>query len=135
MLRELIFRGWYLLIDKEILEIFLEEFDSLYVNVKKTLEDITSGQETTLFEIFRSFHTWKGNAAILNFNKMYNVAKAYEDYFKPKQNDKTLSILEIEALTDCLNALKIIRKCIKETGHEGKDISVDSLITKIKNMV
>ncbi|MHA2363938.1 MAG: Hpt domain-containing protein [Candidatus Hodarchaeales archaeon] len=123
------------MIDKEILEIFLEEFDSLYVNVKKTLEDITSGQETTLFEIFRSFHTWKGNAAILNFNKMYNVAKAYEDYFKPKQNDKTLSILEIEALTDCLNALKIIRKCIKETGHEGKDISVDSLITKIKNMV
>ncbi len=75
----------------DIREAFLVEFDEFFTNMKKEFAKAKDDKPTNNMEVFRAFHTWKGNGALLGYSDFVDFAVKWTEYFRPKQNSTSLS--------------------------------------------
>lgn len=112
--------------DQEILRVFLEEFDDMIGILDKEVKKYPS-KNILVNEIFRVFHTLKGNSATIEYTRLHKLTNFYCEYFRPKQKETSLSEKEFKALKSCLATLKLFRQRI-ENGKKGKTIKIARLM-------
>ena len=112
--------------DQEIFDVFMEEFNDMTIILENELNKYPSNT-VGVNEIFRVFHTLKGNSATIEFLRLSNLTKYYCEYFRPKQNEKKLSEKEFHALQKCLHTLYQFKSKIKN-GKKGKTIKIQPII-------
>ena len=74
----------------DIREAFLVEFDQFYSKIKDEFAKAKEDKVTNNFEVFRAFHTWKGNAALLGYKDFEAFAIKYTEHFRPKKDGSSL---------------------------------------------
>ena len=75
----------------DIRESFLTEFDEFFDTIKSEFNKAKQGKPTNNAEVFRAFHTWKGNAALLSYSEFEKFAVKWTEVFRPKKNEKSLN--------------------------------------------
>ena len=117
--------------DQEIIDVFVEEFGDLIDILKR---EIMSAEENNkacnIKEIFRVFHTLKGNSATLEFNRLHKLSHEYCEHFRVRQAGKTITFLEISALKKCVKILNQFMSSAKN-GKKGKRIKISAIIKSI----
>ena len=117
-------------LEQEILDVFLEEYDDLLQILETELGKYPS-DSIKINEIFRVFHTLKGNSATIEYMRLYHLTKYYCDYFRPKQKETNLSEKEYLALNKCVKTLETFETRIKN-GKKGKTIKIIPLIKSLQ---
>lgn len=112
--------------EQEIFDVFLEEFSDM-VNILDTEVKKYPSNNIAVNEIFRVFHTLKGNSATIEYMRLNKLTNYYCEYFRPKQKQTTLSENEYKALIRCENTLNLFKQRIKN-GKKGKTIKIKPLI-------
>ena len=79
------------MLSDDIREAFLIEFDDFFDKLKQEFSNAKSGKPTNNTEVFRAFHTWKGNAALLSYRDFEQFAIKYTEHFRPKKDGTSLS--------------------------------------------
>ena len=115
--------------DQEILGVFLEEFSDLIKILEIEISKYPSNK-IQVNEIFRVFHTLKGNSASIEYFRLHKLVKYYCDYFREKQKETKLTNKEQTALIDCVRILKDFHRRIKN-GKKGKTIKIIPTINKL----
>ena len=116
--------------DQEILDVFLEEYDDL-LKILDTELSKNSSESIKVNEIFRVFHTLKGNSATIEYMRLHQLTKYYCDYFRPKQKESKLTEKEHESLLKCYKTLQKFKERIKN-GKKGKTIKISPLMKLLK---
>ena len=75
----------------DIREAFLVEFDQFFSILEEEFAKAKDGKVTNNYEVFRAFHTWKGNAALLGYSDFENFAIKYTEHFRPKKDGFSLA--------------------------------------------
>ncbi len=110
---------------EHLLQTFIEEsreyIDLLDEEIVR-LESESDNQEL-IDEIFRAFHTLKGNSGMVNLKKFEKVAHKTEEVLTGIR-DQTRAITSdlISFILDSLDQLKILLTHIENTGNEDIDI-------------
>lgn len=99
--------------DTEILDVFLHEFDEFVSNMETELENAKSGKETNVYEIFRAFHTFKGNGALFEFTKFVEFSDKYTEHFRSIKDEKSLSGENIDLVGKLIGELKEFKPSFK----------------------
>jgi len=113
-------------IDREELEIFLEEFAELRQVLEEDLLNLerNPGDGAVVRTIFRAAHTIKGNAGAMGFTTMSKLAHSMEAIFD-RVRKGTLSVTP--ELTDtffvCMDTMRSLGDEISENLEENTDIS------------
>ena len=81
-------------------------------------------------EIFRVFHTLKGNSATIEYIRLHKLTDYYCEYFRNKQKETKLTEKEYQALKRCLNTLIAFDKRIKN-GKKGKTIKIKPIMNAL----
>ncbi len=113
-------------LEQEILDVFLEEFTDM-IKILDTEVKKYPSKNVGVNEIFRVFHTLKGNSATIEYMRLHKLTNYYCEYFRPKQKQTTLSENEYKALKRCESTLKLFEQRIKN-GKKGKTIKIKSVI-------
>lgn len=116
--------------DQEILDVFLEEYDDLLNILRAELTNYPS-KSIKVNEIFRVFHTLKGNSATIEYMRLYHLTNYYCDYFRSKQKETKLTEKEFKALNRCLKTLVTFETRFKN-GKKGKTIKIAPLIKNLQ---
>ncbi len=116
--------------NQEIKSVFLEEFNDMIEILDKEVNKYPS-KNILVNEIFRVFHTLKGNSATIEYIRLNKLTNYYCEYFRPKQKETTLTEKEFKALKSCLSTLKLFKQRI-ENSKKGKTIKIARLITALK---
>ena len=75
----------------DIREAFLVEFDQFFETLKQEFAKAKADRPTNNAEVFRAFHTWKGNAALLSYRDFEKYAVKWTEHFRPKKDKTSLS--------------------------------------------
>jgi two-component system chemotaxis sensor kinase CheA len=111
--------------DPEIIQVFLEEYHDMVKILDSELTKYPSAK-ISVFDIFRVFHTLKGNSSTLGFLRLSSLCSEYCDYFRPKQKENSISEIEYTALSKCLETLQLFSKRIQK-GKKGRSIKTSSI--------
>lgn len=106
--------------------LFLNEFESYIQKINEALFRIekTKGSTEDINDLFRSFHTLKGNAGIFGHDELKEICKYAEDHLSEhRNNNTTLSSKELDVYFDVSSLLINIKEtiakeqntCFKET--------------------
>ena len=117
-------------LDQEIYNVFIQEFEELLQILNTEIINASNQKSVQVNEIFRVFHTLKGNASTLELKRLQKLSKAYCEYFRPKQKKTKISPRELSALKVCTNALSRFLSATKH-GKKGKRIRIASLINRL----
>lgn len=115
--------------DQEILSVFLEEYGDLLTILETELAHYPK-QPVKVNEIFRVFHTLKGNSATIEYMRLHHLTKFYCDYFRPKQKETKLSESEFQALTKCFKTLKQFESRVRN-NKKGKTIKIRPVMNSL----
>jgi len=113
-------------LEQEILDVFLEEFSDMVKILDAEVNKYPS-KNIDVNEIFRVFHTLKGNSATIEYMRLHKLTNYYCEYFRPKQKETSLSDNEYKALIRCESTLKLFEQRIRN-GRKGKTIKIKPLI-------
>lgn len=113
-------------LEQEILDVFMEEFSDM-VNILDTEVNKYPSKNVGVNEIFRVFHTLKGNSATIEYMRLHKLTNFYCEYFRPKQKLTSLTENEFKALTRCETTLKLFQQRIRN-GRKGKTIKIKPLM-------
>ena len=69
----------------DIREAFLVEFDDFFSTIKTEFAKAKEDKPTNNIEVFRAFHTWKGNGALLGYHDFVDFSKKWTEHFRPKK--------------------------------------------------
>lgn len=118
------------MIDQELFKVFLDEFDELFKIAENNLRELSNQfSDSTAFELFRSFHMWKGNAAMLGYDKFVILTQEYCEFLRPYQN-KTLNKIQISIIKECLVVIQKFRQNFS-SGKNGNDIDISGILDHI----
>ena len=112
--------------DDEIKSVFLEEFNDMIYILDVELSKYPSNN-IQVNEIFRVFHTLKGNSATIEYHRLKKLTSYYCEYFRLKQKDSLLSDKEYNALKRCSSTLHTFQQRVKN-GKKGKTIKIASVM-------
>ncbi len=113
----------------ELLKIFLDEckenidlLDQEIVNLESQPDD-----RELLDNIFRAFHTLKGNAGIVGMNRFGALAHITEEVLTEIRDGKRqISSEVVTFLLDSLDQLKVLHKAMTETGSD--EVEIDEVL-------
>lgn len=74
----------------DIREAFLIEFNQFYDRIKTEFSKAKEGKPTNNGEVFRAFHTWKGNASLLSYKDFEQFSIKWTEHFRPKKDGTSL---------------------------------------------
>ena len=100
--------------DDEIFEVFLTEFDDFVTNLESEHDNAKNGNETNVYEIFRAFHTFKGNGALFELNEFVDFSDKYTEHFRSIKEEKSLSPDNVQLLEKLIGELKVYRAGFKK---------------------
>ena len=112
--------------DQEVMDVFLDEFTDMTKILEGELNKYPS-KNIGVNEIFRVFHTLKGNSATIEYFRLHYLTNYYCEYFRPKQKENSLSEKEYIALKRCLKTLRLFNQRIKN-GKKGKTIKIKPIM-------
>ena len=75
---------------EDIRESFLIEFDQFYETIKTEFAKAKEGKPTNNADVFRAFHTWKGNADLLSYSDFEQFSVKWTEHFRPKKDGTSL---------------------------------------------
>ena len=75
----------------DIREAFLVEFDDFFSTIKTEFAKAKKNKPTNNIEVFRAFHTWKGNGALLGYHDFVDFSKKWTEHFRPKKDGTSLN--------------------------------------------
>lgn len=113
--------------EPEIIEVFIEEYYEFLELLKMEINNARSNQKTKVNEIFRVFHTLKGNSATLEYMRLSKLSSHYCDYFRNIQKQGKVDSKELIALEKCYTTLHKFISAIK-SGKKGKRIKIAPII-------
>lgn len=97
------------ILSDDIHEAFLIEFDQFFSTLQEEFTKAKEDKVTNNYEVFRAFHTWKGNAALLGYSDFEKFAVKYTEHFRPKKDGSSLKD-DKEILDSILQELEGYRK-------------------------
>ena len=112
--------------DQEILDVFLEEFTDMLNILNGEISKFPS-KNIVVGEIFRVFHTLKGNSATIEHMRLYQLTNFYCEYFRSRQKNNSLTEKEYLSLVKCHSALLIFQMRISN-GKKGQRIKIAPLM-------
>ena len=122
-----------------IVQAFIFETETMLEQIEQIMldcEEIKAFSEDDVNEIFRIMHTIKGGAAMMNFDKLAELAHSIEDTFFYIREEKP-EIVDITVITDVilesLDFMKEYLEGIKNDDVEGLDAS--DIVEKNKKCV
>ena len=83
------------------------------------MNNASNNKKVNIKEIFRVFHTLKGNSATLEYKRLNILCNSFCEYFRLKQNETKLNLNDIISLEKCFSALNRFTISIKN-GRKGK---------------
>ena len=93
----------------DIREAFVVEFDNFFSMLKEEFQKAKEGKPTNNLEVFRAFHTWKGNAALLSYSDFVDFSVKWTEHFRPKKDGTSLSE-DKDLFDDIIKELEGFRK-------------------------
>ena len=93
----------------DIREAFLVEFDQFFTTLKDEFQKAKENRPTNNLEVFRAFHTWKGNANLLGYKDFGEFAIKWTEHFRPLK-DRTSLKEDKNVLNSILKELEKFRK-------------------------
>jgi chemotaxis protein histidine kinase CheA len=93
----------------DIREAFLIEFDEFVTSINQELKNAKNNKPTNNYEVFRAFHTWKGNAVLLGYSDFGSFASKHTEHFRSKKDEHSLTE-DIVLLENILSELEKFRK-------------------------
>ncbi len=118
------------IIEQEILDVFLDEYNDMLMILDQEIKKYPNAN-IAINEIFRVFHTLKGNSATIEYIRLSNLTKFYCEYFRMKQNETKLSDKEFNALRRCYDTLLLFKSRIKK-GKKGQTIKIKPIMTMLQ---
>lgn len=98
-----------MIMSDDIREAFLVEFDDFFSTLKVEFEKAKNNKPTNNYEVFRAFHTWKGNGALLGYKDFVDFSVKWTEHFRPKKDGTSLT--EDKVFFDpILKELELFRK-------------------------
>ncbi|MFW9992255.1 MAG: Hpt domain-containing protein [Candidatus Odinarchaeota archaeon] len=128
--------------DPEMVTVFLEEYSELLDIASKSTTSFSTGKgenqqkqyNKSVNDLFRVFHTVKGNSAYLDFRRLKKLSGAYCDFFRTvKESDGKHKVTpdQVELIQKCLRTMTKFKFSIK-SGKKGGRIPVARLIKEIE---
>ena len=121
---------------------FIEEARGHLDDVDIHLLELESDPENaeSLNAVFRCFHTIKGAAGFLNLDDVQGLSHVAEDLLdKARKGSMHLSGSAIDVIFESVDVLrklmKLVEKAVNSDGALQRDSSIDSLITRIKDVL
>lgn len=93
----------------DIREAFLIEFDQFFSTLQEEFAKAKENKVTDNYEVFRAFHTWKGNAALLGYRDFEKFAIKYTEHFRSIKDGSSLKD-DKNVLDSILSELEGFRK-------------------------
>lgn len=100
--------------DDEIFDVFMTEFDSFMDALQAELENAKNGTETNVYEIFRAFHTFKGNGALFELDDFVSFSDKYTEHFRHIKDEKSLSKENTDLLEKVIGELNTFKAGFKK---------------------
>ncbi len=112
----------------QFLGVFLDEANEQMELLENDILQLEQGPSQQLLQrIFRAAHTLKGSSRAMNFTPMGELTHAMEDVFdKLRQDTLTVNSALIDALFVGLDALKVMKDEIAETGAVTLDTTMQT---------
>jgi two-component system chemotaxis sensor kinase CheA len=125
-------------IDNEIIRRFLteshERLDAAEIYLMALENDMK--EKDTLLALFRVFHTFKGDATLLEFEDMAILSHAAEDLLSLAREESIVlsgSILDI--IFESVEQLRRLLSVMEKTILNGQNISSDPSLTKLVDKI
>ena len=107
----------------------LDSLNKDLVELEKSPND-----EEIIHRLFRSFHTLKGNAAAMGYNKFSELAHSLEDALS-KIKDKELSMTS-ELMSIILEGCDVLEDGLEKISENNpEDITIDHIVSEIKDAI
>lgn len=117
-------------INQEIYDIFNQEFEELLRRLEREISNASTNKPVQVEEIFRVFHTLKGNAATLELKRLQQLTTAYCEFYRPKQKETKLAEKDLVKLRACFKSLNKFLNATKH-GKKGRRIKIANLINRL----
>ncbi len=119
--------------DKEILEIYLEEANELIERMENAIRALEKDlhDQAGIQNIFLSLHTLKGNTGFAGLNPEFKLFSAFTDYFRPVHAKK--ASVTSETLAMLKKIVPILRSTIEQikNGTSLQDIESDEILKSL----
>ena len=98
--------------------------------------EIDMQEKDTLLALFRVFHTFKGDATLLEFEDMVILSHATENLLSlAREGSIVLSGSIIDIVFESVEQLRRLLSVMEETILNGQDIKPDSSLTKLVDKI
>ncbi|HVO20947.1 MAG TPA: chemotaxis protein CheA [Anaeromyxobacter sp.] len=108
----------------EILEEFMAELGELLSTLERDLISVDGGRDPSevVAQTFRVFHTVKGTAGFLGFDRLRELSHAAEDLLDSIRDGEVAWTRPVtDTLLQVLDALRVIMETISRTGGDGAE--------------
>jgi two-component system chemotaxis sensor kinase CheA len=121
-------------IDNEIIRRFLteshERLDAAEIYLMALENDMK--EKDTLLSLFRVFHTFKGDATLLEFEDMVILSHATEDLlYLAREESIVLSGSILDIVLESVEQLRRLLSVMEKTILNGQNIKTDPSLTKL----
>lgn len=93
----------------DIREAFIVEFDQFFTTIQNEFQKVNENKPTNNLEVFRAFHTWKGNASLLGYTDFVDFAVKWTEHFRPIKDGSSIKE-DKKVLDSILKELEQFRK-------------------------
>ncbi len=115
---------------EELMQIFLDESRELIESLDQNIVAFEDDPQNKplLDDIFRAFHTLKGNAGLVGLKKFEKIAHITEEILSDIRDGRVEITAElISFMLEALDRLKILHEAVEKTNSDDVEIEMDSL--------
>ncbi|KAA3661255.1 MAG: hypothetical protein DWQ10_04955, partial [Calditrichaeota bacterium] len=114
---------------EELMQIFLEESRELIESLDEHIVAFENDPQNKplLDDIFRAFHTLKGNAGLVGLKKFEKIAHITEEVLTDIRDGKVQITADlISFMLDALDRLKLLHEAVEQTNSDEIDVDMVS---------